>query len=58
MKSYDVLKAEMEETKQQMFEGKKRKYANALKVVKRHCKKFGSTSGMLKGSLADGRNKK
>ena len=31
--------------------------ANALKEVKRLCKEFGFTAGMLKGSLAEGRKK-
>ena len=33
------------------------KLANALKEVKRLCKEFGFTAGMLKGSLAEGREK-
>jgi len=32
--------------------------ANALKEVKRLCKEFGFTAGMLKGSLAKGRGEK
>ena len=31
--------------------------ANALKEVKRLCKEFGFTAGMLKGALAVGRKK-
>ena len=54
MKSYDELKAEME-AKKQMVEAKKNKRANALKEVKRLCKEFGFTAGMLKVSLAKGR---
>jgi len=38
MKSYDELKAEMEEIQQQMVEAKKHERANALKEVKRLCK--------------------
>jgi len=34
------------------------KRANALKEVKRLCKEFGFTAGMLKGALAEGRKKK
>jgi hypothetical protein len=34
---------------QQMVEAKKNERANALKEVKRLCKKFGFTAGMLKG---------
>ena len=30
---------------------------NALKEVKRLCKEFGFTAGMLKGSIAEGRKK-
>jgi hypothetical protein len=44
MKSYDELKAENERT-------------DALKEVKRLCKEFGFTAGMLKGSIAEGRKK-
>ena len=44
MKSYEELKAEMETIQQQM-------------EVKRLCKEFGFTAGMLKGSLAEGRKK-
>ena len=52
MKSYDELKAEMETIQQQMAEAKKNERTNALKEVKRLCKEFGFTAGMLKGSLA------
>ena len=58
MKSYDELKAEMKTIQQQMAEAKKNERANALKEVKRLCKEFGFTAGMLKSSLADGRQKK
>ena len=57
MKSYDELKAEME-TIQQMVEAKKNESANALKEVKRLCKEFGFTAGMLKGALTKGRGEK
>ena len=57
-KSYDELKAEMEAIQQQMVEAKKHERANALTEVKRFCKEFGYTAGMLKGSLADGRKRK
>ena len=56
--SYDELKAEMEAIQQQMVEAKKNERANTLKEVKRPCKEFGFTAGMLKGSLAEGRKKK
>ena len=39
-------------------EAKKNERANALKEVKRLCKEFGFTAGMLKGSIAEGRQKK
>ena len=57
-KSYDELKAEMAATEQQMAEAKKNEPADALKEVKRLCKEFGFTAGMLKGSLAKGRGEK
>jgi len=44
--------------KQQMAEAKKSKRTNALKEVKRLCKEFGFTTGMLKGTLAKGRGEK
>ena len=46
------------ESQQQMVEAKKRERAAALKGVKRLCKEFGFTAGMLKGALAEGRKKK
>jgi len=58
MKSYDELKAEMETIQQQMAEAKKSERTNALTEAKRLCKEFGFTAGMLKSSLADGRQKK
>ena len=57
MKSYDELKAEMEAILQQMAEARQNGRANAHKEVKRLCKEFGFTAGMLKGSLAEGRKK-
>ena len=50
MKSYDELKAEMEAIQQQMVEAKKNERANALKEVKRLCKEFSFTAGLLKGT--------
>ena len=55
MKSYDELKAEMEAVQRLMVDAKKNECANALRGVKRLCKEFGFTAGMLKGSLAKGR---
>jgi hypothetical protein len=40
-----------------MVKAKKNQRTNALKEVRRLCKEFGYTSGMLKGSLAEGRQK-
>ena len=57
MKSYDEFKAEMKTIQQQMAEAKKNERTNALKEVKRLCKEFGFTAGMLKGSLVKGRGK-
>lgn len=44
----------METIQQQMAEAKKNKRTSALKEVKRPCKEFGFTDGMLKDSLAKG----
>ena len=41
-----------------MVEAKKNERANKLKEVKRLCKEFGFTVGMLRGSLAIGRSEK
>ena len=54
MKSYDELKAEMGTIQQQMAEAKKDERTSARKQVKRLCKEFGFTAGMLKSSLAEG----
>lgn len=45
----------MVEIPQQVVDSKKNERANALKEVKRLCKEFGFTAGMLKGSLSEGR---
>lgn len=58
MKSYDELKAEMETIQLQMAEAKKNERTIALKKVKKLCKEFEFTAGMLKGALAEGRQKK
>ena len=49
MKLYEKLKKNTEAIQQQMVEAKKNELANALKEVKRPCKEFGFTAGMLKG---------
>jgi hypothetical protein len=41
-----------------IVEAKKNEHVNALKEVKRLCKEFGFTAGMLKGSLAEGKKTK
>ena len=41
-----------------MVEAKKNELSNTLKEVKRLCKEFGFTAGMLKGALAEGRKYK
>ena len=51
MKLYENLKRNTEAS-QQMVEAKKNKSANALKEVKRLCKEFGFTAGMLKGFVS------
>ena len=56
--SYDGLKDATIAIQQQMVGAKKNERANVLKEVKRLCKEFGFTDGMLKGSLAVGRQKK
>ena len=48
----------LEAIQQQMVEAKKNERANALKEVKRLCKEFAFTAGMLKGALAKGRGEK
>ena len=58
MKLYEILKRNTEASQQKMFEAKKNKSANALKEVKRLCKEFGFTAGMVKGWLAEGRKQK
>ena len=58
MKLYEKLKTNTEAIQQQMVEAKKNERANALKEVKRLCKEFGYTAGMLKGALAKGRGEK
>ena len=54
---YDELKTEIETIQQQMAEAKKNERTNALKEVKRLCKEFSFTAGMLKESISEGRKK-
>ena len=46
-----------EQRKGEMMQTKKNERANVLQEVKRLCKEFGFTAGMLKGALAEGRKK-
>ena len=55
MKSYEELKSEMKQLENQMVSARKRERADALKQVRKLCKEFGFTAGMLKASLAQGR---
>ena len=55
MKSYDELKAEMENLQQQMVEAKKEERKAVIKQVRNLCKEFKITAGHLKGALAQGR---
>ena len=57
MKSYVELKAKMEAIQEHMVEAKKNERTDALKEVRRLCKEFGFTAGMLKYALAEGRKK-
>ena len=57
MKSDGELKAELVTIQQQMAKAKRSEHTVTLKKVKDLCKEFGFTSGMLKGSLAEGRKK-
>ena len=58
MKSYNELKAERDDLQRQMAEARKNERADALKEVRRLCKEFGFTAGMLKDVLAEGRKRK
>ena len=57
MKFYDELKTEMETLHQQMAKAKKSERTVALKKVKELGKEFGFTARILKGVLAEGREK-
>ena len=49
MKPYDELKVEIRAIQKQMVKAKMNERSNALKELKRLCKEFGFTAGMLKG---------
>ena len=55
MKSYDELKAEMDNLQQQMVEVKQEERKAVIKQVRKLCKEFKITAGHLKGALAQGR---
>ena len=56
IKSFKELKAQMESIEQWMVEYKKNKRADVFKEVKRPCKEFCFSTGILKGALAKGRD--
>ena len=58
MSKLDELRKKQAEIEAQIEEVKKSERAEALKTVKKLCKEFGFTAGMLKGSLAPGRKPK
>ena len=55
LRFYEELEVEMAAIHQQLVEAEMNECANALEELKRFCKVFGFTAGMLKDSLADGR---
>ena len=58
MKLYGKLKTNSEASQQKIVEAKRSEIANALKEVKRLCKKFGFTAGILKDALVKVRGEK
>jgi uncharacterized protein (UPF0335 family) len=58
MRLYEKLKTYMEAIQRQIVEAKRSEIANALKEVKRLCKKFGFTAGILKDALVKVRGEK
>ena len=58
MSTLAELQRQKEELEKQIETAKKNERAEALKTVKKLCKEFGFTAGMLRGSLAEGRSKK
>jgi len=57
MSTLAELQRQKAELEQQIEAARKSERAEALKTVKKLCKEFGFTAGMLKGSLAEGRKK-
>jgi len=58
MSTLAELQRQKAELEKQIETAKKSERAEALKTVKKLCKEFGFTAGMLRGSLAKGKNKK
>lgn len=58
MSTLAELQRQKAELEKQIETAKKNERAEALKTVKKLCKQFGFTAGMLRGSLAEGRSKK
>lgn len=58
MSALAELQRQKAELEKQIETAKKNERAEALKTVKKLCKEFGFTAGMLRGSLAEGRSKK
>jgi hypothetical protein len=58
MSTLAELQRQKAELEKQIETAKKNERAEALKTVKKLCKEFGFTAGMLRGSLAEGRSKK
>ena len=53
MSTLAELEKQKEELEEKIIEEKKNERAEALKTVKKLCKEFGFTSGMLRGSLKE-----
>ena len=58
MSTLAELQRQKAELEKQIETAKKNERVEALKTVKKLCKEFGFTAGMLRGSLAEGRSKK
>jgi len=58
MSTLAELQRQKAELEQQIEAARKSERAEALKTVKKLCKEFCFTAGMLKGSLAEGRKPK
>ena len=58
MSTLAELQRQKEELEKQIETAKKNERAEALKTVKKLCKEFGFTAGMLRGSLVEKRKGK